>query len=369
MKKISIILPNLGGGGAERLAIYLAHDWKQRGYIDEFVLMQKKGELLPLLNQDIPIIDLCASRIRNVIAPFIKYLKQSRPDVIWVGMWPLTSVIVIAWLLAFRHGRLYLIEHCHLSAECSRGMYLSGAYLKSVMRLTYPLATGVMAVSNGVKKDLCQLAGLTNDLIQVIYNPAATGIAPDHISTEKRDHLWGKGFGYHILSVGSFKVEKNHELLIRAFAKMSRSINAKLTIVGEGYLRDNMEKLISELGLQDRVSLPGFSKDVYSWYRSSDLFVLSSNAEGLPTVLIEALECGVPVVSTKCLGGPEEILENGRYGRLVEDGDEYGLVAAMASSLTEQHDSDALMERAKDFSIERISEQYLDYFELPHSIQ
>jgi glycosyltransferase involved in cell wall biosynthesis len=328
--------------------------------------MQRKGELLPMIGSNVAVVDLGADRIRNVIIPLKIYLKKSRPDVILVGMWPLTSAAVVAWLLSGRQGRLYLIEHCHLSAECARGMHLSLRYLKAWMRVTYPFATGVLAVSNGVKKDLCFLSGMTNDLVKVIYNPAATGVSAEFASIKDRELLWGEGFSHHILSVGSFKIEKNHECLIRAFSRLPKSLNAKLAIVGDGPLRDVMEKLVISLGLQDRVHLPGFFHDVYPWYRSSDLFVLSSDAEGLPTVLIEALECGLPVVSTKSYGGgPDEILDNGRLGRLVPVGDEEALATAIASSLTEKHDREALIKRAKDFSVERISAQYLDHFGLP----
>jgi glycosyltransferase involved in cell wall biosynthesis len=367
-KKISLILPNLGGGGAEKLAIYLANDWINRGFKVEFILMQNKGELLPLLSEHISVIEVGADRIRDLILPLRKYLKKSSPDVILVGMWPLTSAAVIAWLLAFRPGRIYLIEHCHLSEECFRGLHLSFSYVKAILRLTYPLATGIMAVSKGVKEDLCRLGRFQKESIQVIYNPAATGILPFRASKNDRQRLWGKGFTYHILSVGSFKIEKNHECLIRAFSKLPNTLNAKLTIVGEGNLRSKLEKLVADLALQDRVSLPGFSNDVYQWYRSADLFVLSSDSEGLPTVLIEALECGVPIVSTKCHGGPSEILDDGRYGILVSDGDVKELSMGIANALIKQHDRNALMMRAKDFSIEKISEKYLDYFKLPHHL-
>lgn len=364
--KISIILPSLTGGGAERLAIYLADDWVRRGFTVEFVLMKAVGELLPLLGRHISVVDLGALRIRGVIVPLRKYLKSSRPDVVWVGMWPLTSAAVLAWLLAGRKGRMYLIEHCQLSTVYVQVMQLSMNYLKGLMRVTYPFATGVMAVSRGVKEDLCLLVGFSGDHVKVIYNPGATGVSPDRASLVERERLWGKGFGYHILAVGSLKSEKNHECLIRAFAKLPRTLNARLNIVGEGRLRDYLEKLVVNLALEDRVSLPGFSHDVYPWYRSADLFVLSSDTEGLPTVLIEALECGVPVVSTECSGGPDEILEGGRYGRLVPVGNEDALAEAMLSSLEQPFDRDALMKRAKDFSVERISEQYLEYFGLPH---
>jgi glycosyltransferase involved in cell wall biosynthesis len=337
-----------------------------RGYRVDFVLMQKKGDLLHLLGSGIDVVDLSANRIRNVFTPLRKYLKETRPDVIWVGMWPLTSAAVMAWLLSGRTGRIYLIEHCHLSAECARGMHLSLRFIKTWMRATYPFATGVLAVSKGVKEDLCSLSGLSNDRVKVIYNPAATGASAERASTRDRELMWGGGFAHHILSVGTFKIEKNHECLIRAFSKLPKSLNAKLTIVGDGPLRHKLEKLVTNLGLQDRVCLPGFFQDVYPWYRSADVFVLSSDAEGLPTVLIESLECGLPVVSTKSYGGgPEEILENGRFGRLVAVGDEAALATAISISLAENHDRAALIKRAKEFSLQPISDQYLDYFELP----
>ena len=95
MKKISIVLPNLVGGGAERLAVYLAHDWVKRGFKVEMVLMQKHGELLSLLKPDISVIDLNSKRIRNSIITLCKYIKISQPDIIWVAMWPLTSASII----------------------------------------------------------------------------------------------------------------------------------------------------------------------------------------------------------------------------------------------------------------------------------
>ena len=366
-KKISIILPNLRGGGAERIAIYLANDWSSRGYLVEFILMQSQCELLHLLSPDIPIVSMGVDRIRKLIKPLKKHLRISKPDIIVAGMWPLTSAVVLAWLLAFRPGRLYLIEHCHLSAECARGLHFSSFYLKFLMRLTYPFATGIIAVSNGVKEDLRRLGKFSDDQIQVIHNPAATGISAHRSSIKDREILWGKGFDYHILTVGNLKVEKNHEGLIRAFAKLVVSFNAKLTIVGDGSLRNQIENLVENYGLQDRVHLAGFVHNVYPWYRSADLFVLSSVSEGLPTVLIEAMECGVPIVSTRCNGGPEEILGDGVYGRLVSDDDESELINAIGESLIGQHDSQELIKRANDFSINRISDQYLYYFQLSES--
>ena len=119
--------------------------------------------------------------------------------------------------------------------------------------------------------------------------------------------------------------------------------------------------LIDQLGLHDRVVLPGFVTDPYPWFRSADLFVLSSRWEGFGNVIVEALECGVPVVSTNCLSGPAEILENGRYGKLVPVQDIEAIADAIVNSLAEPHDRELLMRRAQDFSVRKTSDQYIAY--------
>lgn len=362
-KLISIILPNLQGGGAERVALYLANHWAVQGMQVEFVLMEARGELLELVDPRIPIHSLKASRIRRSILPLRRYFAERKPAVVWVGLWPLTSAAILAWQLAGRPGTLFTTDHTNFSISCIQELKLSPLYLQALLRFTYPLATGLMAVSEGVKQDLCRLGAFADERVTVIYNPVVRGLMnPAPVDPAVRQHLWGPGFNYHVLAVGSFKVQKNFPLLFLAFAQLPHSLNAKLTILGEGPLRPELEALVQELGIEDRVALPGFALDPSSWFRSSDLFVLSSSWEGLPTVMIEALECGVPVVSTDCPSGPSEILENGLYGRLVPVGDATALAAAIQASLLEAHDPEALRCRAQDFAVPLIADQYLAYF-------
>lgn len=362
MSKITIALPDLRGGGAERLHVHLANDWVQRGHSVEFLLMRKHGELLPLLAPEVTVVDFGVDRIRQLARPLSKYLKQSRPDVILSAMWPLTSVTVIAWLLSGRHGKVFLSDHVQLSVSCVRELGISPAFLGTLMWITYPFATGIIAVSQGVKEDICHMGRFPEARVKVIYNPAATGVSPHRASQVVRESLWGNGFVNHIISVGTLKEQKDHETLIRAFARLPTELNAKLTILGEGPLRAELVSLIAQFGLQSHVSMPGFVTDPYPWLRTADLFVLSSQWEGFGNVIVEALECGLPVVSTDCPSGPAEILENGRYGKLVPVGDADALAEAMLSGLSEKHDRQALINRAKDFSVEKIAEEYLDYF-------
>jgi glycosyltransferase involved in cell wall biosynthesis len=360
---ISIILPTLQGGGAERVALYLANHWVDQGIQVEFVLMEDRGELLELVDPRIPIHSLKVSRIRGSVLPLRRYFVERKSAVVWVNMWPLTSAAILAWQLAGRPGTLFTTDHTNLSISCLQELRLSPLYLKALLRATYPLATGLMAVSEGVKQDLCRLGAFNDERVTVICNPVAGGfVKPAPVDPAVRQQLWGPGFNYHILAVGSFKTPKNFPLLLRAFDQLPNALNAKLSILGEGPLRPELESLIKELALEDRVALPGFALDTSCWYRSADLFVLSSSWEGFGNVIVEALECGIPVVSTDCRSGPAEILDNGRYGRLVPVGDAAALAAAIQASLLETHDHDALSRRAQDFAVPRISGQYLSYF-------
>jgi glycosyltransferase involved in cell wall biosynthesis len=361
-RRILILLPDLNGGGAERLHIYLANFWCQQGINIDFALMRSKGDLIDMITDGIGLVDLGVSRISQVALPLARYLRKTRPDILLAAMWPLTSAAVIAWWLAGKPCRLYLSEHAHLSTALPAERNMHPFLFAGAIRVTYPFVDGIIAVSEGVKRDICHLGGFSESKVRVIYNPAAIGGSVQRLPRPMSNKLWGDGFRFHILSVGTLKSQKDHETLIRAMALLPESLGAKLIILGEGPLRGVLEKLARELQLENKVLLPGFMIDPTPWFRSADLFVLSSGYEGFGNVIVEALEHGVPVVSTDCLSGPAEILEHGKYGKLVPVRDQVSLAAAIVESYYDAHDRTKLMNRAKDFSIERISAQYLDYF-------
>ena len=363
LSTICIIIPNLIGGGAERLHVNLAKHWQAQGYSVAFVLMEAKGDLIPLLPQAVSLRSLNVERHHQAILPLAAYFREHRPDVIIAAMWSLTSASVLAWLLSGRPGKLFLSDHTQLSVSCLKELRISPIFLKILIRLTYPFASGIIAVSEGVKADLCRLGNFDRQRIKVIYNPTAIGVSQSgYVNESRRGELWGKGFDYHLLTVGTLKAQKDHETLIKAFAKVGPLLNAKLTILGEGALRPRLEALIDELGLRARIEMPGFVIDPYPWYQTADLFVLSSEWEGFGNVLVEALECGLPIVSTDCQSGPAEILDFGKYGTLVPVRDVGALAEAIRTKLREPKESDTLKERAKFFSVEKIAAEYIAFF-------
>jgi glycosyltransferase involved in cell wall biosynthesis len=139
---------------------------------------------------------------------------------------------------------------------------------------------------------------------------------------------------------------------------------ARLIILGEGEERGRLEALIEASGLSGDIDLHGFVENPYAYLSRADAFVLSSRWEGLPTVLIEALACGCPVVATDCPSGPREILQGGRYGALVPVGDAAALCAAMAQVLKTRPAKEALRERSMSYSVERATSQYIELLSL-----
>ena len=361
-KKIVIIIPNLCGGGAERLHVNLANDWICRGFRVEFILLRNEGDLIPLLSPKIHITNLNVNRIRDVLIPLAVRLYKSRPQIVLVAMWPLTSVAVFSWMLSGFKGKLFLSDHENLSFSYIQQGRIRLIYLKWIIKLSYPLASGVISVSHGVKNDLLAISNLPEKLINVIHNAAAIGVSSHREDADTQNKLWGIGFYNHILSVGRLTYEKDHATLIRAFAILPKYLNAKLIILGEGPLRLNLETMVHQLNLDESISLPGFVIDPYPWFRSANLFVLSSISEGFGNVIVEALECGVPVVSTCCPGGPREILGDGQYGTLVPVQNYIALASAIEANLNNVFDRKKLISRAEDFSISKVSNEYLAYF-------
>jgi glycosyltransferase involved in cell wall biosynthesis len=160
-------------------------------------------------------------------------------------------------------------------------------------------------------------------------------------------------------------VQKDQATLLRAFARVRARRPARLLILGEGNQRLALEALARELGIAADVRMPGFVPNPLAYMRRAAVFVLSSAWEGLPTVLIEALACGCPVVSTDCPAGPAEILDYGRYGRLTPVGDVEALAAAITASVEDGPDRTALEQRALAFSAERAAVAYIGLLLLP----
>ena len=359
MPKIAILRPDLRGGGAEKLNLDLAREFASQGHEVEFVLMEASGDLLPNVEKEFSIYDLACRRIRQVPTALADYLRSRQPDCLLAAMWPLTVCAPIARSLSSHQCSVVISEHNPLSIQYKSWGRLHNIGLRASTALAYRMADARIAVSSGVASDLAALSGMSKKQFSVVYNPIPAHRKPSTKAIENAARFWNGDKGPRILTVGSLKKQKNHDLLLQSFARLS-SPAARLVLLGQGPLEGELRNRASELGIADRVSFAGFRSDPTPFYRSADLFVLSSDYEGFGNVIVEALACGTPVVSTDCPSGPSEILLDGEFGTVVPVGDAEALSRAMAEALTADHDPEKLKQRARDFSPERAAKAYLD---------
>jgi len=333
MEKIALFLPSLHGGGAERVMVNLARGFVDKGLQVDLLLAKAEGPYLSEVPPTVRLIDLGSKRVLYSLPGLVRYLRGERPRALLSAMDHANVVALWAKKLARIPTRVVVSVHSTPSVATKRAKTMRGRMVPVLIQRFYPWADVIVAVSEGVAKDLVELTGLPEEKIHVIYNPVIT---PELFAKaeEPLDHPW---FCPReppvVLGVGRLTEAKNFSTLIMAFALVRQKRPARLMILGEGEERPKLEALVRELDLQDDVSLPGFANNPYKYIKRAALFILSSRWEGLPTVLIEALALGTPVVSTDCPSGPTEILENGKWGKLVPVEDIQALARAMSEAL------------------------------------
>ena len=323
--------------------------------------MRADGIFLQEVLRDFQVFDLSAPRIRNVPIALFKYLRLRKPSVLMANMWPLTSAAIISNLLYRFRVRIVVVDHCLLSIQYSSRKWKFNILGKISIFLTYRMADWVVGVSVGVKDDLEAISGVGPGRFRVIYNAVPSCPVVDDVELLHAESLWGCPKGERILTIGNFKPEKNHLLLLEAFARLPRP-DSRLMFVGAGETEQYIRSLSADLGLSHRVIFAGFRSYTWPFYLTSDLFVLSSDYEGLGNVLVEALSAGLRVVSTDCPTGPREVLDNGNWGRLTPVGDVDSLSQAINDSLNEPAVVNRLITRSKEFAPDVIARQYLDLF-------
>ena len=385
--RLALFIRSLKGNGAERSTVNLAIALAERGLPIDLVLVRAEGAFLKYVPSNVRIIDLktksgfkvlslAKSRLSDFTAllPVIgiqppislgaipaltKYLKDERPRAMLSALDLCNIAAVIAAEMAGVDTRIVISQRNHSSALFGGATRRKVSQRSPLLKRFYSRADAIVAVSDGVADDLAVCSDLPRSRIRTVYN----AVFNEHLEREaaqEPDHPWFREPGGPIiLGAGKFKRQKDFPTLLRAFARVRAERPARLLIVGDGPDRPSLTRLVAELGLGDDVSMPGFAPNPFALMARSDLFVLSSAFEGLPGVLIQALACGCPVVSTDCPSGPVEILEGGKYGPLTPVGDVAALAAAISATLDAPPDRSALKARGAFFNGERAADAYL----------
>lgn len=364
MQRIAFFIPNLSYGGAERVVVNLVKEISSRGIKLDLVLTNSEGpsqsHYLDQIPKEVKIINLGTSRILNTILPLSRYIKEQKPLAVVSHLSHVNVATVLARQIAHTKTQLILVEHNTFSAHKSDGF--TSNLVKHLMKLFYPQATFIVTVSKAASIDLEKYLNLESQKVKIIYNP----VVNDELfikANASLNHPWFQSnYPPVFLAVGRLIELKDFSTLIKAFALLRKHTNARLLILGEGHLRSKLENLAKDLEISEDVSLGGFVENPYAYMSRAKALILSSRSEGLPTVLIEAMACGCPIISTDCLSGPREILDAGRYGILVPVGDEKLMAKAMFQVLEEPVTSkELLVQRAINIaSFEKTVTEYLE---------
>jgi glycosyltransferase involved in cell wall biosynthesis len=403
---VALFVPTLKGGGAERMMIQLGAALAERGHRVDLVVGRPAGRYfhrvpaslrLVLLRQasksvrsqipeDVPLLELPSRstlatlpavlrlprhwrwlvplffsrygrRVLRMVPALTEYLDSQHPTALLSALTRANVAAVTANLLSDRSTRIVVSERNQLSlaaANADRRFVDRGA----LARHFYPLADACAGVSEGVADDLSKLIGLSREKLVAPRNPVVTKELTSR-AAEAVDHPWfAPGGPPVVLAAGRLTAQKDYPTLLKAVDRVRRARPVRLLVLGSGPERDSLLALAETLQLNELVEFHGFVENPFAFMARASLFVLSSAWEGSPNVLVEAMACGCPVVSTDCPSGPAEILEDARYGKLVPVGDSEALARAIVELLEHPTEAALLRERAAHYSSSASAEQY-----------
>lgn len=356
MKRIALFISSLQKGGSERVMVNLAEYFHEKKY-DVILVTQYKKENEYSISPEIRRVysepeehELQNGRIKNFCVRYRtlrNIWKAYKPDVIlsFLGKNNLMAVITAA----------FLPLKVAVSVRGEPTMEYEGKWMQFIAKFVFRFADGVALQTQRACEFFPKAVRNKSKILSNPLNPQFLHRA----LCEERDNL--------ITAVGRLDDNKNHAMLIHAFAKIAEEYPAmKLVIYGEGELRPSLESLIVEKGLEDRISLPGSINDVADRICKARIFALTSNTEGMPNSVMEAMALGVAVVATDCpCGGPAELIEDGVNGLLVPVGDAYALADAFRRILEDRDFEKKLgenaMQIARRLSPEKVNQEWEEF--------
>lgn len=391
MAHVALAIPRLGGGGAERVVLMIAGGLARRGHRVDIVISEPVLAYRDIVPGDARLIVLkepqersCfplrtiwsprrVSRARlarlvpelrtrwSVTAPSLfrrraslralrlaHYFEQARPDIVFANSAGEEVTAHIAARLVSPSPPVVPVLHAAV-LPISKGERRRAQIWQAADR--------VVTVSRDVADQVSAVLGHCENKVSVIYNPSGTVPDLGRRVAEEPDHPWFRDDGLPVvLGAGRLAPEKDFGVLIDAFDRVRRKRPCRLVILGEGESRNELEMKVQGLGLEDRVSLPGWADNPFAYMARARLFVLSSLNEGLGNVLVEAMACGCPAVATDCPGGVAEVIQDPEL--LAPVGDPEALARVMLRALDRPVDRAELEAKTARFTIDPAIDGY-----------
>ncbi len=363
-KLVAIYFHDLSPGGVERQTLVLAKELQARGMDVVLVLHRLRGELIPLLPLELPVVVLGSRRTLQDVPRLRRFLLDTRPDILLANVDINNIAAALANAMAGTRTRLVICQHNPLSADYHATVNWRHRFVPWCYRLLASRIDHAVAVSSGIAGELLR-SGIAPAKVSVISN-AVIGEDFNERAAVPVSHPWLVNKDRPVfVTAGRLVAMKDHATLLQAFALHLRKRPSRLILLGDGPMLQLLRDRAHAAGIADDVAFEGFVPNPLPYMRAADAFVLSSRSEGFGNVLIEAMGCGTPVISTDCPHGPREILAHGEFGILVPPRDPAALAPALSLILDqrEQWSGDRVRSRAAAFSYEACADRYAALFD------
>ncbi len=356
---VAIYMHDLSPGGVERQCLVLARELAARGINIVLVVHQLRGELMPLLPSNLRVVSLNGSRTLDDVIRLRRFLRQEKPDVLLANVDHNNIAATIAKAISGTRTKVVICQHNPLSAHFTDTENWKHRLVPWFYGRMARWVDHAIGVSDGIGAELVSV-GIPKAKVTRIYN-AVIGADFDCRAGQAVTHPWLTEKDRPVfVSAARLVGMKDQRTLLRAFASVVRKRPARLMMLGTGPMLPELRELADLLGIAEHVTFEGFVRNPLPYMQAADAFLLSSRCEGFGNVLVEALGCGTPVISTDCPYGPAEILEKGRFGVLVPPRDPEAMATAMIDCLDhpERWSAGMLRDRANAFSYAVCADQY-----------
>lgn len=345
------------------MLVNLAGGLVARGVDVDFLTRSRAVPYLDRLDARVRLIETGRSGLWSVQPAMCRYLREARPDFVLCGKDRAAQAALLARRISGVPFALVMRPGTTVSERVARRGFIKRWRAFRLIRRTYGSAAAVVGNSEGVVRDIATIAGLPDARMHLIRNPVVTPDLAAQAAQPVGDQWFAPGEPPVIVGVGGLRTQKGFDTLLRAFAQVHAGRPCRLLILGEGRLREELERLARELGVAADFALPGFDPNPYRFVARAGLFVLASRWEGSPNALTEALGLGAPVVATDCPSGPREILAGGTVAPLVPVDDVAALAAAMGAVLDDPGDAAARRAAVAEYTVETCAARYHALFE------
>lgn len=365
--RILTFLHSFEPGGVERVALRLVRQWREQGVDAPLFLGRTSGAMREELGADLdyhvprqPLLSVAGFETLWMILTLPFMIRRMQPNLLFCAG---NSYAVVAGAMKLLLGSRCPPVVAKISNDLNRRdmPWPSRLVFRLWLRLQGRMIDHFVALAPGLEQEIVDLIRPRTGAISIIPSPALSRAQIDGLRSLPAKQARSDGGGRRFVSIGRLVRQKNFPLMLKAFAEGADAAD-RLTLYGDGPERGALTILADRLGLQGRICFAGHVPDPASHFHDADIFLLSSDYEGVPAVILEALAAGLPIIATDCSAAMRPLLKDGALGRLTPVGDLQALAKAIAEADALTQDSAASLEQARRFTLEDVSALYLDSF-------